>query len=102
MDIRLLGSWRADGKQLHRIETTDGLPVPESANKDVIIILDAERRALYDEAKRVYPGAEFSEIRPPFGGPAVVYYVRLSTSDIRSVQGLTGRYLLWRRLVHRT
>jgi streptogramin lyase/4-amino-4-deoxy-L-arabinose transferase-like glycosyltransferase len=75
-----------------RIETTDHLPLPWSADRPIALILNADSRALFDEAKRYYPNARFEEFRPPFGGPAVVYYALLSPQDLAGVQGLVGRY----------
>ncbi|MFN8494177.1 MAG: PA14 domain-containing protein [Caldilineaceae bacterium] len=76
----------------HRLETTDHLPLPWPADKNVALILNADSRALYDDAKRYYPNATFQEFTPPFGGPAVVYYALLTRQDIASVQGLAGSY----------
>jgi streptogramin lyase/4-amino-4-deoxy-L-arabinose transferase-like glycosyltransferase len=76
----------------HRLETTDQLPLPWPPDKHVALILNADSRALFDEAKRFYPHATFQEFQPPFGGPTVVYYALLKPEDIVSVQGLTGKY----------
>jgi streptogramin lyase/4-amino-4-deoxy-L-arabinose transferase-like glycosyltransferase len=75
-----------------RIETTDHLPLPWPADRPIALILNADSRSLFDEAKRYYPNAHFEEFRAPFGGPAVVYYARLSPPDLAGVQGLMGRY----------
>ena len=81
-----------DVSEYHRIETHDSLPLPQTTDKDVVLILDPERFHLYEEAQRYYPGAAFVEYKSPFGGPAVLYSVRLGQSDITSIQGLEGRY----------
>ncbi|TKJ28965.1 MAG: hypothetical protein CEE40_10205 [Chloroflexi bacterium B3_Chlor] len=78
--------------EYHRIETHDSLPLPQTTDKDVVLILDPERFHLYEEAQRYYPGAAFVEYKSPFGGPAVLYSVRLGQGDITSIQGLEGRY----------
>ncbi|MGB3906098.1 MAG: glycosyltransferase family 39 protein, partial [Anaerolineae bacterium] len=55
--------------EYHRIETHDSLPLPQTTDKDVVLILDPERFHLYEEAQRYYPGAAFVEYKSPFGGP---------------------------------
>ncbi|RIK41936.1 MAG: hypothetical protein DCC55_10410 [Chloroflexi bacterium] len=75
-----------------RLETTDRLPLPWTADRNVALIVNAESRALFDEARRLYPQAYFEEFKPPFGGPTVISYMLLTPSDIASIQGLSGRY----------
>jgi streptogramin lyase/4-amino-4-deoxy-L-arabinose transferase-like glycosyltransferase len=75
-----------------RIETNATLPLLRKTEGGVLLILDAERRELYEEARRIYPEGEFAEIRPPFGGPVVLYTVRLDAAAVASVQGLTATY----------
>ena len=82
----------ARNRSFRRLETTDRLPLAWDPEKDAVLILNAESSALYDEARRFYPNAFFEEIKPPFGGPTIVYHVRLTPDDIRSIQGLVGRY----------
>lgn len=81
-----------DVKIFHRLETTDRLPLAWPPDKNIVLILNAESRALFDEAKRFYPNAEFEEIRPPFGGPTIVYKVFLTQEDITSILGLRASY----------
>ncbi|MFH1486652.1 MAG: PA14 domain-containing protein [Chloroflexota bacterium] len=78
--------------QYHRFETNSSLPILRPANRDIVLILDPERRAVYQDAQRYYPQAVYKEHRPPFGGPPVLYSVRLRQSDIASIQGLMGTY----------
>ena len=75
-----------------RIETTDHLPLPMPADRNALLILDGEREQLYQEVRRLYPNARFTEHKPPFGGPTVVYSALLSAEDVASIQGLSGRY----------
>jgi 4-amino-4-deoxy-L-arabinose transferase-like glycosyltransferase/DNA-binding beta-propeller fold protein YncE len=75
-----------------RVETNTTLPLLREMPNGMMLILDAERRALYEEARRLYPNAAFQEIRPPNSGPVVVYVNHLSPQDIQSVQGLFATY----------
>jgi 4-amino-4-deoxy-L-arabinose transferase-like glycosyltransferase/sugar lactone lactonase YvrE len=75
-----------------RVETTDQLPFPVSADRDLLLILDGERQSLFEEARRLYPAAQFVEHKPPFGGPTVVYSALVAADDLASIQGLEGRY----------
>jgi len=76
----------------YRIETHDDLPLPRSAERDVVMILDGGSTHLYEEAQRYYPGGAFEQYASPFGGPPVVYVIRLSPEDISRLQGLIGYY----------
>ncbi len=78
--------------QYHRIETDDSLPLPGPTNKDVVLILDPERRSLYEDAQRYFPSATFEEYKPPDGGAIVLYLVRLTQADMTGIQGLEGSY----------
>ena len=75
-----------------RIETNATLPLLHEMPNGMMLILDTERRELYEEARRLYPNAAFEEIQPPYGGPTVVYVNKLTTQDLQSVQGLMGSY----------
>ncbi len=75
-----------------RLETTTHLPLRVDAPRDVILVMNAESKSIYDEARRYYPDAQFQELGPPFGGPAVVYTVRLTPDNIHSLQGLNASY----------
>ncbi|MCL4859833.1 MAG: glycosyltransferase family 39 protein [Caldilineaceae bacterium] len=79
-------------RRYQRIETTDHLPLAWTADRAVALIVNADSRALFDEARRLYPKARFEEFRAPFGGPPVVSLALLSPQDLASVQGLVGRY----------
>lgn len=79
-------------KPYYRLETTDHLPLPWPADRSIALIINADSRSLFAEARRYYPNANFEEIQPPFGGPTVIYAARLSPQDLASVQGLTARY----------
>ncbi|MEZ4582809.1 MAG: hypothetical protein R3A10_14425 [Caldilineaceae bacterium] len=49
-------------------------------------------RRCSQEARRLYPDATFTEHRAPFGGPPVVYSVRMTPEDVQSIQGLTATF----------
>lgn len=80
------------GRRYQRIETTDHLPLAWPADHTVALIVNADSRALFDEARRLYPNARFEEFRAPFGGPVVVSLALLSPEDLASIQGMIGRY----------
>ena len=75
-----------------RIDTTAHLPLQASPQRDILILLDDQRRSFFEEARRYYPNAEFVEHKPPFGGPTVLYQIRLSPADLASIQGLNVSY----------
>ncbi len=76
----------------HRFETDDTLPLQQPATRDVILVLDPERQTVYRDAQRFYPNASFQEYKPPFGGPTVLYVVRLTPADLAGIQGLEANY----------
>ena len=76
-----------------RLETTASLPVVDASGGDLVLIMDAERRDLYEEALRTYPGAIVEEVRPPFGGPVVLYTVRVPAAAREQLAGFTGAYV---------
>jgi hypothetical protein len=78
--------------QYKRLETTDTMPLRESGEREAVLFIDPERRSLFLDAKRYYPGGIFEEFRSPYGGPAVLYYCQLSPKQIKDIQGLVGRY----------
>ena len=78
--------------QYERLETTDTMPLRESGEREAVLFFDPERRPLFLEARRYYPGGTFEEFQPPFGGPTVLYYCQLTPTQIKGIQGLIGRY----------
>jgi len=78
--------------EYQRIETHDDLPLPQSVDRDAVMILDGGSTHLFEQAQRYYPGGTFEQYGSPFGGPPVVYVVRLSQEDISRLQGLIGYY----------
>jgi sugar lactone lactonase YvrE len=78
--------------QYKRLETTDTMPLRESGEREAVLFIDPERRPLFLDARRYYPGGTFEEFQPPFGGPTVLYYCQLSPKQITDIQGLVGRY----------
>jgi sugar lactone lactonase YvrE/4-amino-4-deoxy-L-arabinose transferase-like glycosyltransferase len=75
-----------------RIETNAALPILRQEPGGMLLILDAERRELYEEARRIYPAGRFAEVRPPFGGPVILYTALLDAATIATVQGLEAAY----------
>ncbi|MEZ4868414.1 MAG: PA14 domain-containing protein [Caldilineaceae bacterium] len=75
-----------------RVETTDHLPLQWQEGKNAALIVNADSRSLFEEARHYYPAATFQEFTPPAGGPTVIYYAYLTQQDIQSVQGLHARY----------
>lgn len=76
-----------------RLDTTATLPLAMPADADLALILDAERRHLYEEALALYPDAQRQELKPPFGGPTVVYRVHVSAEQLSAIQGVEARYV---------
>ncbi len=75
-----------------RLDTTATLPLVQSADAGMALILDAERKFLYDEARRLYPDAQHEEVQAPFGSPTVLYYVKITPEEVAALQGLDARY----------
>ena len=75
-----------------RLDTTDTLPIRRTPRRDIVQILDPDRHSYYLQLKQYYPNADCREVRPPFGGPPVLYTCRLTPADIASIQGLNGAY----------
>jgi DNA-binding beta-propeller fold protein YncE/4-amino-4-deoxy-L-arabinose transferase-like glycosyltransferase len=68
------------------------LPFREPGEKPLCILLDSQKRSDFLEAQHYYPNADFEEIRPTFDGPPVLYTIRLTGDDLRSIQGLMAYY----------
>lgn len=75
-----------------RVETNATLPILRDMPNGLMLILDSERRDLYEEARRTYATGTFQEIRPPNGGPVIEYVAELSAEDLQAVQGLYASY----------
>ncbi len=73
---------------VHPLDTTAHLPLHLAPSQDVILMVEADRQSIVDEARHFYPNAVIREYTPPFGGPNVLNYVRLSAQDIASIQGV--------------
>jgi sugar lactone lactonase YvrE len=82
----------ASGVDYRRVETNATLPLPREMPNGMMLLLDTERQSLYEEARRLYSMGEFEEIRPPSGGPVVLYVARLDREALQAVQGLVGTY----------
>ncbi len=75
----------------HGILPPVGLPVREPGDKPVAIFVDPESTWIVDEAKKLYPNAQFHVDNTPEGKPAL-YTVLISTQDIQRLQGVTVSY----------
>lgn len=76
-----------------RLSTTAALPLVMPADANLALILDAERRHLYEDAVALYPNAHREELTAPFGSPAVVYYVDVPAEQLAAIQGWEARYV---------
>ena len=74
------------------IKYTETLPMPLSADRNALFLMDPERRNFFEQARNFYPNGEFIEHKPPFGGPTVLYEARLNPGDISSIQGVDVAY----------
>ncbi len=75
-----------------RVDTTAHLPLAWPMDRDVALIVNADSRTLFEEAKHFYPTGRFQEFHAPNNGPTVLYYAYLTQQDIASVQGLSAHY----------
>ena len=78
--------------QYKRLETNATMPLRESGEREAVLFFDPERRPLFLDARRYYPGGTFEEFQSPYGGPAVLYSCQLTPGQIKDIQGLVGRY----------
>lgn len=74
------------------VDYTASLPLPLSPDRGALFLMDPDRRNFVEQARRFYPDGTFVEHRPPFGGPVVLYEVRLRPEDTASVQGVELSY----------
>ncbi|MCS6825031.1 MAG: PA14 domain-containing protein [Caldilinea sp.] len=81
-----------NARPYQELNTLDQFPLDFAPDRSALLILNADSRGLYDEAKRLYPQAQFEESLPPVKGPPVLFTARLSPEDIASIRGLTARY----------
>ena len=68
-----------------------GLPVRETGDKPVAIFVDTESTWIVDEAKLLYPYAQFRVDNTPAGNPAL-YSILISPEDIQRLQGVKVSY----------
>lgn len=87
--VRFVGSQEP---YFRKVAYTDTLPMPLPPDRDAVFLMDPNRRNFYEQARSFYPQAEFIEHRPPFGGPAVLYEIRLKPEDIASIQGVNAAH----------
>ncbi|MBK8798505.1 MAG: hypothetical protein IPM07_20190 [Anaerolineales bacterium] len=73
------------------LDTLDQFPLDFPPDRGALLVLNADSRGLYDEAKRLYPNATFTETAPPLEGPPVLFTAYLSPDDIASIRGVTAR-----------
>ena len=74
----------AGERKFQLLDTADDLPLRQPVTKDVVLIMDADRRGLYRDAKVYYPHATLRKWDVPSGGQTVLYMVRLTPADVAS------------------
>jgi len=74
----------AGERKFQLLDTADDLPLRQPVTKDVVLIMDADRRGLYRDAKVYYPQATLRKWDVPSGGQTVLYMVRLTPADVAS------------------
>lgn len=74
------------------LDTLDQFPLDLIPGRSALLVLNADSRALYDEARLLYPNAVFTQTTPPVDGPPVLFTVQLSPADVASIRGVTARY----------
>mgnify|MGYP005844414163 CR=1 FL=1 len=80
----------------HELDTLDQFPLDFAPDRSALLILNADSRALYDEARLLYPHAKFTEMTPKVydsrEGPPVLFTVQLTPEDVASIRGVTAHY----------
>lgn len=96
--------WPQIDEKVHRVKGNVTLPLAYPPTQHYSFFLHRDRQAVYEEAKLIYPNAEYSTIslddpslknppEPPF---VAFYLIDISPEDIASVQGLkNGEGLLY-------
>jgi 4-amino-4-deoxy-L-arabinose transferase-like glycosyltransferase len=64
------------------LDNSSELPLQQPASKDVVLLMDDQRRNVYRDARSYYPQATLRKWGPPDGGPVVLYMVRVTPQDI--------------------
>jgi 4-amino-4-deoxy-L-arabinose transferase-like glycosyltransferase len=68
----------APGITVARLWTSaDHLPLPPGNGRPTVMLLNSTLAATVDEARRLNPAAVIKELRPPGGGPVIVYEIIL-------------------------
>ncbi len=75
----------------HRVETQDTFPFLLDGTRDVIFFLDRDREPVYEQIKKFYPKAVYTEHKMP-GDSIALYEIYLTQKDIQSIQGLNVKY----------
>lgn len=75
-----------------RVETNAIVPLLRDMPNGMMLIVDAERKDLFEDTRQIYPMAKYQEIQSPYGGPVVVFVNELTPQDLQSVQGLYGSF----------
>jgi len=68
-----------------------GLPVRETGDKPVAIFMESENTWIVEQAKLLYPNAQFRVDNTPAGNPAL-YSILISPEDIQRLQGVKVSY----------
>ena len=78
-------------KDYYRIETHETFPFLLDGKKDAVFFIDLDRKPVYEQLKKNYPQAVFTEYSAPNGNVAL-YEVYLTQADIQSIQGMDAKY----------
>jgi len=71
-----------DKAKFQLLDNASELPLRQTVSRDVVLLMDESRRGLYRDAKNYYPQAITQKWGPPFGGPVVLYMVRVTPADV--------------------
>jgi len=64
------------------LDNSGELPLRQPVSKDVVFLMDDQRRDVYRDARSYYPQATLRKWGPPDGGPVVLYMVRVTPQDV--------------------
>lgn len=87
--IRFITPWLSD---VEVVKDAQSLPLTGNRGKPVAIFLDPDKKAVFDEAQRLYPDGDFRLLTPPFSSQPLLFEAILSPAVIEGLQGLEARY----------
>ena len=71
---------------------SDHMPLERTSARGIAIILDPVLSAGFDEARRLYPTAQFYALKSPQSDMPVFYEARIEPKDMDAVQGVVAGY----------